>query len=111
MFVKVGGATQANKIYNKDITINSKVVLKYKLNDYALWIDGFEVGTDTSANVPSANTLNQLKFEDASGGANFYGNTKQVQYYNSALTDSELEILTSWTSFTDMAQGQLYTIE
>ena len=111
MFVKVGGATQASIIYNKDITINSKVVLKYKLNDYALWIDGFEVGTDTSANVPSANTLNQLKFEDASGGANFYGNTKQVQYYNSALTDSELEQLTSWTSFTDMAEGQLYTIE
>jgi hypothetical protein len=111
MFVKVGGATQASINYNKDITINSKVVLKYKLNDYALWIDGFEVGTDTSANVPSANTLNQLKFEDASGGANFYGNTKQVQYYNSALTDSELEQLTSWTSFSDMAEGQLYTIE
>jgi hypothetical protein len=44
-------------------------------------------------------------------GSPFYGNTKQVQYYNSALTDSELETLTSWTSFTEMAQAQLYTIE
>jgi hypothetical protein len=45
------------------------------------------------------------------GGADFYGNTKQLQYFDSALTDSELETLTSWVSFTDMANGQLYTIQ
>ena len=39
------------------------------------------------------------------------GNTKQIQYYDSALTDSELEALTSWVSFSDMANGQLYTIQ
>jgi hypothetical protein len=41
----------------------------------------------------------------------FYGNTKQIQYFDSALTDSELETLTSWDSFSDMATSQLYTIE
>ena len=35
---------------------------------------------------------------------------KKLQYYNSALTDSELETLTSWTSFSDMANGQQYSI-
>ena len=34
----------------------------------------------------------------------------KLQYYNSALTDSELETLTSWTSFSDMANGQQYSI-
>ena len=111
VFCKVGGVTQFNALNSMtDITINAKVILKYKLNDYALWVNGFEVGTDTSANVPSANTLNQLKFEDATNGANFYGNTKQVQYYNSVLTDSELEKISSWTSFSDMANGQQYSI-
>ena len=41
----------------------------------------------------------------------FYGNTKQIQYFDSALNDSDLEKLTSWVSFSDMANGQLYTIE
>ena len=55
-------------------------------------------------------SLNELDL-NGSGNRTFYGNTKQIQYYNSALTDSELEQLTSWTSFSDMANGQLYTIE
>jgi hypothetical protein len=33
----------------------------------------------------------------------FYGNTKQIQYFNTALNDSDLETLTSWDSFSDMA--------
>ena len=42
---------------------------------------------------------------------NFYGSAKQIQYFDSALNDSDLETLTSWVSFSDMANGQLYTIE
>ena len=41
----------------------------------------------------------------------FYGNVKQLQYFDSALADTQLEQLTSWQSFRDMANGQLYTIE
>ena len=44
-------------------------------------------------------------------GLPFYGNTKQIQYFQTALKDSELEELTSWESFIRMAEGQLYTIE
>tara|TARA_R110000787_G_scaffold7505_2_gene25563 strand:- start:174 stop:1421 length:1248 start_codon:yes stop_codon:yes gene_type:complete len=85
-----------------------KAALKYKQNDFAFWVNGIEVGSDPLGNVPTG--LNVLSF-DYAGGSDFYGNTKQIQYYNSALTDSELETLTSWVSFSDMAQGQLYTIE
>ena len=101
--------------FNKTVTISdntlyNKIVLKYKANDFSLWINGFELELDnTYSYLPSG--LNVLKFEGASGSYDFFGNTKQLQYYNSALTDSELEQLTSWTSFTDMAQGQLYTIK
>jgi hypothetical protein len=89
----------------------SKYALKYKENDFALWLNGFEVSTDTSGNTFPNNTLNQLRFEDGNGGLDFYGNTKQIQYFNSILDSEQLEQLTSWTSFTDMANGQLYTIE
>ena len=108
--VKTGSVTQANiGFVLPNETDFNKVSIKYKSNDFALWVNGFEVGTDTSGNTPIG--LSELAFDDGNGNNVFQGNTKQVQYYNSALTDSELEQLTSWTSFTDMAQGQLYTIE
>jgi hypothetical protein len=110
--VVVGGSTQASAL----ITLSNakefnKIAFKYKLNDFALWVNGLEVFTDTSGSTFSANTLSELSFDKGDGGNPFYGNTKQIQYFDSALNDSELEQLTSWTSFTDMANGQLYTIE
>ena len=94
-----------------DITSFNKIAFKYKENDFSVWINGFEVLTDTSGITFPNGTLTELAFDGGDGGSDFYGNTKQLQYYNSALTDSELEKISSWTSFTDMAQGQLYTIE
>ena len=101
-------------VFDKLLNISSieeynKFVIKYKQNDFALWVNGFELGTDNSGVTPAG--LSELALDDGSGINDFYGNTKQIQYYNSALTDSELEQLTSWISFTDMANGQQYTIE
>jgi hypothetical protein len=91
-------------------TDNNKFALKWKLNDFALWINGVEVGIDTGGNAPTG--MDKISFTNEGGsGGNFYGNTKQIQYYDSALNDSDLETLTSWVSFSDMAIGQLYTIE
>ena len=108
--IGAGGNQAILQYTSSDITTNSKVSIKYKENDFSLWVDGFEVATDTSGVTFSANTLNTLQFDRGNGNENFYGNTKQLQYYNSALTDSELETLTSWTSFSDMANGQQYSI-
>ena len=82
--------------------------LKYKVNDFALWVNGFEVATDNSGTTPSG--LNKLEFTDSFSN-NFYGNAKQLQYFDTALNDNELEQISSWVSFQDMAEGQLYTIE
>ena len=108
--IGAGGNQAILQYTSSDITTNSKVSIKYKENDFSLWVDGFEVATDTSGVTFSANTLNTLQFDRGNGNEDFYGNTKQIQYYNSALTDSELETLTSWTSFLDMANGQQYSI-
>ena len=93
-----------------NVETNNKLAFKYKNNDCSLFLNGFKVGVISSVTVPVG--LDTLQFTDANETSSpFYGNTKQVQYYNSALTDSELEKISSWTSFTDMANGQLYTIE
>ena len=87
----------------------NKIAVYYKTNQCKLFVNGMQVGlTDTLATMPSG--LDTLTFDNGNGVDDFYGNTKQIQYYNSALTDSELEKLTSWTSFSDMANGQQYSI-
>ena len=70
----------------------NKIALKYKLNDFALWINGIEVLTDNSLNSPIG--LNDLSFEGSEDLYDFYGNIKQIQYFNTALTDAELQALT-----------------
>ena len=99
--------SSSTTLFNVDYYL--KIGLKYKQNDFALWVNGVEALTDTSGNTPVG--LNELAFDNGAGLDNFYGNTKQIQYYDSALTDSELEQLTSWVSFSDMANGQQYIIE
>ena len=55
--------------------------------------------------------LSELAFDDGGGANDFYGNTKQIQYFDSALNNSDLEKITSWVSFSDMANSQLYSIK
>jgi hypothetical protein len=86
---------------------STKVLVKYKQNDFALWVNGFEVSSDEIGVTPIG--LDDLSFDRGTGTLNFYGNTKQIQYFDT--TDIDLEQLTSWDSFRAMAEGQLYTIE
>jgi len=88
---------------NIDTTLNRKLALKYKQNDFSLWSNGFEIGTDTSGLAPTV--LDTLEFRRGNGTSDFYGKTKQVGYYNTALTDLELETLTSYTSWVSMVNA------
>jgi len=92
-----------------DILDFNRVAVKYKSGDSSFFVNGFKVdsNTDTFTNTG----LNQLDFDLSNGSLPFYGKTKQLMTFKTALTDSELETLTSWDSFNAMATGQLYTIE
>ena len=70
-----------------------KVAFKFKQNDFALWVNGTEVGTDT--NGITSIGLNELAFDNGSSGANFFGKTKAVAVWKEALSDSELQSLTT----------------
>ena len=93
-FSSSGGSTAANMT---GTVTNSKqfnkVAVKYKLNDYALYVNGEQVATDTSAASPVG--LQQLAFDNGGGSNDFYGKVRNVQVFTEALTDEQLEKLTS----------------
>ena len=93
--VRVGGAFQAFMVYDFGAVQPTfkKVAVKYKQNDFALWIDGIKVVTDTSGNVPTG--LNKLSFDRGDGGQDFFGKTKCLAVFKEALTDAELTCLTT----------------
>jgi hypothetical protein len=86
--------TQANFTYTfSDITDFNKIALKYKQDDFSFWVNGVKVGTDTVGNVPI--NIDTLDFYYGNGPFKFYGKCKQLITFNEALTDSELEELTT----------------
>ena len=74
---------------------NHKVAVKWKVNDIALWIDGVEVGTDNLANVFPVNTLDEVSFNQGNNSNQFFGKTKCLAVWKTALSDTELEELTT----------------
>lgn len=122
-FVKVGYRTNSNAIYyaidsssvnqsfqiytTNDITLSKKVAVKYSTNGVSMWLNGFEVLIDSNT-ISTPVGLSQLNLSSETGSAPFYGNTKQLITFKQALTDAELEDLTSWDSFSEMAEAQQY---
>jgi len=88
-----GGVTQGEVSGTPTLTDNNKIAFKYKANDFALWINGVEVDTSNSGSTPSG--LDTIRFDAGTGGSAFYGKVKDLRYYNTALTDAELQNLTS----------------
>jgi len=78
-----------------DTNINTKFALKWKSNDFAFWINGVKVATDTSGNAPLGDLLSLSLGDESSLGSPFFGKTSQVQVFNTALSDFELQQLTT----------------
>jgi hypothetical protein len=110
--VSVGGVDQSLMFDTiSDVQSFVKVAIKYKTNDFALWINGVEVLTDTSGITFPANTLNTATFSSGAGSSIFYGKTRMVAVFP-YLSNDELECLTGegYGSFEAMALANNYTI-
>lgn len=91
--VRLGGVYQCSLNYDvTDPTEFNKIAFKYKQNDFALWVNGTERATDTSGNVIPG--LDVLDF-DISNTNEFYGKVREVQVFTEALTDEQLQKLTT----------------
>ncbi len=83
-------------------SLSNKISVSYKANDYKLYLNGFKVATNTSSSVTPSG-LNAFEFE-LGGGFNLFAylKTKEIGYYDTTLTDLELETLTSYRSLSEL---------
>jgi hypothetical protein len=73
----------------------TKIAIKYNSTNFDIFANGVKISTNLDSTSFPTNTLNRIDFTDGNPvGSPFYGKTKQVLYFPTALTDEELEALT-----------------
>jgi hypothetical protein len=76
-----------------DFSENVKISAKYKANDFALWVNGSQVDTDNNGNTPIG--LSEVSLDGGNSSNEFYGKVKEIRVYDEALSDTELQELTT----------------
>ena len=89
-----------SNVFDDTITLSNildynKVALRYGANNFAIYINGVKESEQLSGSTYPANTIDKLNFDQGSGNYYFYGKTKAVAVYKEALTDEELQALTT----------------
>ena len=114
--IRNGGSARANISHQvSDIKQFHKLAFKYKSGDSQLWVDGVKVGTSTDTFALSTQT--QLNFNQGTSSDIFFGKVRQLQVYNTVLTDEQLLQLTGtsgtdfYESYAEMASALTYTIQ
>ena len=92
-YVVAQGSTSYSRFDSVDATNMNKISISYKQNQFNTFINGIKTHSDTLGNTPTG--LNNLKFSDIDGSALLLGKIKEIKVYNTALSDSELETLTT----------------
>jgi hypothetical protein len=90
--VASGSYNSVTHILN-NATLKNKFAFKYKENDFTLFVNGVKVGVVTSGVVPI--NLSVLDFDNGQGSSPFYGKVREVQVFTEALTDEQLQKLTT----------------
>jgi len=94
--LKVGGAAQFSRSVSLPLGSKSfnKFAFKYKENDCKLFLNGVESDIYTSNATFTSNTLNSLFLTNGLGSLKLFGKVKQLQVYDTALTDDQLRQIT-----------------
>jgi len=115
-FITLNGASETLVYTAPNLSIFNKIAIKWKANDFAIWFNGSAVVTETAEpRVPTG--LTELVFDGGNGANFFFGKVKQLQVYNTALTDEQLLQLTGtsgtdfYESYAEMASALTYTIQ
>ena len=92
------GAVEQISGFNFDATNaldSNKIAVTFKANDFKFYANGSSIAVDNSGGVSGLNTYTTLSFDNATGGQAFYGRIKELKVYDTALTDAELQTLTT----------------
>ena len=97
----IGGSSSITVGSSNIINGSHKIALSYKSGNSSFYIDGFLIGSSSSSFTISALTKMNLSYFNGNQYASECP-TKEIGYYNTILTDLELETLTSYKSWTSM---------
>ena len=94
-----------------DTSLYNKMAIKYTTTNVTVYLNGVKKHTETIDFTPDTNVIKSL-YGGYSAGSKFEGGVKAVTVFNRALTDNELEILTStsYSSFGAVASAGSYEI-
>jgi hypothetical protein len=70
----------------------SKSAFAFKLNDFALSVNGLAPLTDTSGSIP---VVSQLQIGNRTGSTQLNGHIRRITYYPIKLSSAQLQALTS----------------
>jgi hypothetical protein len=91
-FVGSGGVSQCNFFADANVFNFNKIAMRFKANNFEMYINGVSVGTDTSGSAPIG--INTLRLDRGDGASKFYGKIRGIRVYNTKeMTDSEVDIL------------------
>ena len=94
LYVDSAGAGATTSIFFPNLTDFAKIALSYQQGALKLYVNG-TLEQSVALVVNDAINWNTLRFDIGNSTQIFYGNTKQLQYFDSALTDQELQALTT----------------
>jgi hypothetical protein len=93
--IVVSGTIQANIPTSGAITLGQfyKVAVAYKQDDFVFYLNGAQVGTDTSGTIPTA--LTQIQFSNAGATDLTNQRCRAVALFPTRLTNAQLQALTT----------------
>ena len=89
-----GGVLQFSNSFDvTNILDFNKVAVSYNQSNFNYWVNGVKRANSTSGNTPIG--LNELSFDNGNSGLKYFGKTKALAVWKEALSDSELQSLTT----------------
>lgn len=110
----VGGVAQCNFNHTlSNATDTHKVAVMYASNNAKFYVNGVQIDVDTTINVPSPGTFDRLLNNLGQGSFPFYSNLSSILYFNTTLTDDQLEALTGegFDTYQLMAENLNYILQ
>lgn len=93
-YITSNNVVQADQFVSYTYSQRNKIALRYKQNDFKAYINGTQVFSDTSGNTPiGLSRFDFSKYDQTNGFLE--GEVYQTMIFNEALSDSELQTLTT----------------
>ena len=92
---RVGGSYSYRVDVDVDNSNTNKMAMSFNNGVFVGYLNGVAIGSPISGPSLSQGVLDRLNFNDGNSSDSFEGNIKEVKVYNTALTDQELQTLTT----------------